>query len=106
METIYIKDDFIKLGQALKLAGLVESGVDAKLVVQDGLVKVNGEVDTRRGKKLVPGGGDPLGYSLPGGILRYGYQGADPDLPDPGRNRGSGLLYGAGIHLRGRLRRL
>lgn len=55
METIYIKDDFIKLGQALKLAGLVESGVDAKLVVQDGLVKVNGEVDTRRGKKLVPG---------------------------------------------------
>ena len=55
METIYIKDDFIKLGQALKLAGLVESGVDAKLVIQDGLVKVNGEVDTRRGKKLVPG---------------------------------------------------
>ena len=55
METIYIKDDFIKLGQALKLAGLVESGVDAKFVVQDGLVKVNGEVDTRRGKKLVPG---------------------------------------------------
>ena len=55
METIYIKDDFIKLGQALKLAGLVESGVDAKLVVQDGLVKVNGEIDTRRGKKLVPG---------------------------------------------------
>ena len=55
MEKIYIKDDFIKLGQALKLAGLVESGVDAKLVVQDGLVKVNGEIDTRRGKKLVPG---------------------------------------------------
>lgn len=55
METIYIKDDFIKLGQALKLAGLVESGVDAKIVVQDGLVKVNGEIDTRRGKKLVPG---------------------------------------------------
>lgn len=55
METIYKKDDFIKLGQALKLAGLVESGVDAKLVVQDGLVKVNGEIDTRRGKKLVPG---------------------------------------------------
>ena len=55
METIYIKDDFIKLGQALKLAGLVESGVDAKLVVQDGLVKVNGEVDVRRGRKLYPG---------------------------------------------------
>ena len=41
--------------QALKKAGLVESGVEAKIVVQDGLVKVNGEIDTRRGKKLVPG---------------------------------------------------
>ena len=47
---ITIKDDFIKLGQALKLAGLVDSGVDAKFVIQDGQVKVNGEVDTRRGK--------------------------------------------------------
>ena len=55
MKSIQIKDDFIKLGQALKLAGLVESGVDAKLVIQAGLVKVNGEVDTRRGKKLVSG---------------------------------------------------
>ena len=55
METIKIKDDFIKLGQALKLAGLVESGVDAKIVIQNGLVKVNGEIDTRRGKKLVNG---------------------------------------------------
>lgn len=55
METIYIKDEFIKLGQALKLAGLVESGVDAKLIIQDGLVKVNGEIDTRRGKKLFSG---------------------------------------------------
>lgn len=55
MEIIYIKDDFIKLGQALKLAGLVESGVDAKFVIQDGLVKVNGEIDTRRGKKLIVG---------------------------------------------------
>ena len=49
---ITIKDDFIKLGQALKLAGLVDSGVDAKFVIQ---VKVNGEVDTRRGKKLYAG---------------------------------------------------
>ena len=48
-------DEFIKLGQALKKAGLVESGVDAKFVIQDGLVKVNGEVDTRRGKKLYSG---------------------------------------------------
>lgn len=55
METISIKDDFIKLGQALKLAGLVETGVDAKYAVQDGLVKVNGEVCVQRGKKLVPG---------------------------------------------------
>lgn len=55
MEKIKIKDDYIKLGQALKLAGLVSSGIDAKFVVQDGQVKVNGEVDTRRGKKLVSG---------------------------------------------------
>lgn len=55
MEKVYIKDDFIKLGQALKLSGLVESGIEAKEVIIDGLVKVNGEVDTRRGKKLVPG---------------------------------------------------
>lgn len=52
---IYIKDEFIKLGQALKLAGLVDSGVDAKFVIQDGQVKVNGETDTRRGKKLYDG---------------------------------------------------
>lgn len=55
MEEVFIKDDFIKLGQALKLAGLVESGVDAKFVIQDGLVKVNGAVETQRGKKLVDG---------------------------------------------------
>lgn len=52
---ITIKDEYIKLGQALKLAGLVGSGVDAKYVIQDGQVKVNGEVDTRRGKKLYSG---------------------------------------------------
>ena len=55
MEIIRIKDDFIKLGQALKLAGLVESGLDAKLFIQDGEVSVNGEVETRRGRKLVSG---------------------------------------------------
>lgn len=55
METIHIKDDFIKLGQALKLAGLVESGVDAKFAIQNGLVKVNGAVEVQRGKKLVSG---------------------------------------------------
>lgn len=55
MEIINIKDNFIKLGQALKLAGLVESGVDAKFVIQDGLVKVNGNVEIQRGKKLFEG---------------------------------------------------
>lgn len=55
MKQIQIHDDFIKLGQALKLAGLVESGVDAKFVIQDGLVKVNGEKEYQRGKKLYPG---------------------------------------------------
>lgn len=55
MHEINLRDDYIKLGQALKAAGLVGSGVDAKLVVQDGLVKVNGQVETQRGKKLVSG---------------------------------------------------
>ena len=55
METIKLKDDHIKLGQALKLASLVEDGVEAKYVILDGLVKVNGEVDTRRGRKLYDG---------------------------------------------------
>lgn len=55
MEIIKLREEFIKLDQALKAAGLVESGVEAKEVIQDGLVKVNGEVDTRRGKKLYDG---------------------------------------------------
>lgn len=55
METIHLREDFIKLGQALKAAGLVESGVEAKLVIQDGQVKVNGQVEYQRGKKLVAG---------------------------------------------------
>ncbi|MCI6920855.1 MAG: S4 domain-containing protein YaaA [Lachnospiraceae bacterium] len=55
MESIKIKDEFIKLGQLLKLAGFCDSGVDAKFVIQDGLVKVNGEVETQRGKKLYNG---------------------------------------------------
>lgn len=54
IEAIQISDDFIKLGQALKLANMVSSGVEAKIVIQEGLVKVNGEVDTRRGRKLYP----------------------------------------------------
>ena len=57
MEIIKLResDEFIKLGQALKAAGLVDSGVEAKEAVQDGLVKVNGETDTRRGRKLYDG---------------------------------------------------
>ena len=52
MEIIQLRDEYIKLGQALKAAGLVSSGVDAKMVIQDGLVKVNGQVELQRGKKL------------------------------------------------------
>ena len=55
MQNLKIKDEFIKLGQALKLADLVDSGVEAKLVIQDGQVLVNGEVEYQRGKKLHDG---------------------------------------------------
>lgn len=52
MNQIKIKDEYIKLGQALKLAGLVGSGVEAKVMIQDGQVLVNGQVELQRGKKL------------------------------------------------------
>ena len=55
MQTIQLRGNFIKLGQALKAAGLSESGVDAKFAIQDGLVKVNGQVEIQRGKKLTVG---------------------------------------------------
>ena len=55
MQEIKLRDEYIKLGQALKAAGLAGSGVDAKLVIQDGLVKVNGETEVQRGKKLYDG---------------------------------------------------
>ena len=55
MEIIKLREEFIKLGQALKAAGFVESGVEAKEVINEGLVKVNGEIDTRRGRKLYDG---------------------------------------------------
>jgi len=55
MTEFRLKDEYIKLGQLLKAAGLVGSGVDAKMVIQDGLVKVDGEVDTRRGRKIYDG---------------------------------------------------
>ena len=52
---IKLREEFIKLGQAIKAAGIVEDGVEAKYVIQEGLVKVNQEVETRRGRKLVEG---------------------------------------------------
>ncbi|MBQ1393694.1 MAG: RNA-binding S4 domain-containing protein [Lachnospiraceae bacterium] len=55
METIKLRDEYIKLGQALKAAGFVPSGLDAKIVIQDGQVRVNGEVTYQRGKKLHDG---------------------------------------------------
>ena len=60
MEVIKLRDEFIKLGQALKAANLVEDGVEAKYVIQDGEVLVNGEPDTRRGRKLYDG--DVISY--------------------------------------------
>lgn len=63
MITVNIReaDEFIKLGQALKKAGVVGSGVDAKTVIQDGFVTVNGETETQRGKKLY--GGEIISYN-------------------------------------------
>ena len=55
MEIIKLRDEFIKLGQALKAAGFVYSGVEAKEYIVQGLVLVNGEVETRRGRKLYDG---------------------------------------------------
>lgn len=61
MNEIVLRDEFIKLGQALKAAGLVDSGVEAKLVIINGEVKVNGEVEFQRGKKLK--NGDTVSYN-------------------------------------------
>ena len=63
MITVNIREDeeFIKLGQALKKASLVGSGVEAKIVVQDGLVELNGQVEVQRGKKLYDG--DVVSYN-------------------------------------------
>lgn len=55
MEKITIKEDFIKLDSAMKLANLVVTGGHAKIVIKEGEVKVNGEVCTMRGKKLRKG---------------------------------------------------
>ena len=55
MDEIEIRGDGIRLGQLLKLAGIAESGADAKALLADGAVTVNGEVETRRGRQLAPG---------------------------------------------------
>ncbi len=61
MEIIKLREEYIKLGQALKAANLVEDGVEAKYAIQDGEVKVNGETETRRGRKLYDG--DVISYN-------------------------------------------
>ena len=55
MEIIKLREEYIKLGQALKTSGLAESGVAAKYAIEEGLVKVNGEIEYQRGKKLRDG---------------------------------------------------
>ncbi len=55
METIKLREEYIKLGQALKAVNFVESGIEAKQVISEGLVKVNGNVEIQRGKKLYAG---------------------------------------------------
>lgn len=57
MEKVTLRegDDFIRLGQAMKKAGCVGSVLDAKIMIQDGQVQVNGDTETRRGRKLVEG---------------------------------------------------
>jgi ribosome-associated protein len=54
-ESVHLHDESIRLGQFLKLADLVESGADAKGLLARGLVRVNGEVETRRGRQLHDG---------------------------------------------------
>ena len=54
-KVITIRDEFIKLGQALKLAGIAQTGIEAKIMVTSGEGSVNGEIDTRRGRKLHDG---------------------------------------------------
>lgn len=56
IEEVFIRDEMIRLGQFLKLANLVENGVHAREVIQDGLVQVNGQIEEARGKQLHAGG--------------------------------------------------
>ena len=72
-----VRGDSIRLGQFLKLADLVESGAEAKPAVQAGRVRVNGEVETRRGRQLHQGDVVELG----GVAARVADEGAGDDLP-------------------------
>ena len=55
MTDITIKDEYIKLGQALKKSGISSNGADAKMDIQEGLITVNGEIELRRGRKFYDG---------------------------------------------------
>ena len=74
---VSIRDESIRLGQFLKLANLVESGAEAKPVIADGAVLVNGEVETRRGRQLVKGDVVTLGQQS----ARVSDESADDGLP-------------------------
>ncbi|MDJ0319741.1 RNA-binding S4 domain-containing protein [Pseudarthrobacter sp. PS3-L1] len=70
IEVITLRDDMIRLGQLLKLANLVEDGVEAADMIRNGLVKVNGDIDERRGRQLhngdtVTAGGRTVRISAP-----------------------------------------
>jgi ribosome-associated protein len=74
---VSIQGDVIRLGQFLKHAGMVESGAEAKDVIAEGLVSVDGSVDTRRGAQLRVG----AVVSLRGEDVRVGAPGEEPDVP-------------------------
>jgi ribosome-associated protein len=74
---VQIRDESIRLGQFLKLANLVDTGADAKPLIADGAVLVNGEVETRRGRQLVVGDVVQLG----GQAARVADESAGDDLP-------------------------
>ena len=81
MPDVPIRDESIRLGQFLKLANLIEHGADAKAVVQQGLVSVNDEVETRRGRQLVVGDVVSLGGMSARVADGSGEGGASDDLP-------------------------
>ena len=74
---VSIQDEVIRLGQFLKHAGMVESGAEAKDVIAEGLVTVDGEVDTRRGRQLRAG----AVVELRGERVKVGEPGEEPDVP-------------------------